>query len=292
VAHEGQTVLIDLSGRDLETAAFMKLFWVWNSVLEYIESRQSRGHTLPPLGVVIDELSTFVSGEALNREKIISDFRKIVLERKRNANIWLTAATQEQRELPSAMLSVCLALGSLMFGATIDTKTALALAGRFDHLDTTKIKHREYHFGRELKEPAKPWWGTQPVLSGETKTFYTLAELEHMESQKYLNVPKEDWFLARSTGEGHVPRRLTRITTRSLDPGQYVNERLVGELKTRLMERDGVKVDQIIRELENNSETKLNGKRQQTLESDNFPQSPDTKPTNPMGRRRAKIDRS
>ena len=115
-------------------------------------------------------------------------------------------------------------------------------------------------------------------MSGESKTFYTLPELEHNESRKYLNLEKEDWFLARSAGEGHVPRTLKRVTTRNLDPGKFLNQKngeeetqeesLIDTLKERLMKRNGAKVQEVIKEIEEIEKTPLpKGNEYQDLEN-------------------------
>src|SRR5215204_3183281 len=62
VTKDGLTVLIDLRHEVSESALILKLFWVWNSILEFIQSRGAAGHDLAPLSVVIDELSYFTHG--------------------------------------------------------------------------------------------------------------------------------------------------------------------------------------------------------------------------------------
>jgi hypothetical protein len=100
VATKGLSVYIDLRGNDPDTVKEVKLFWVWNSLMEYIKRRSRED---PPLGVVIDEVSYLVRSSALNTDVIIEEFRELCQVRKRNANVWLTAATQEQKEIPEGM---------------------------------------------------------------------------------------------------------------------------------------------------------------------------------------------
>jgi len=259
VVQKGQTVLIDLRHEVSDFALNVKLFWVWNSILEYIQSRGAAGHSLPPLSVVIDELSFFTQGTNLNTKEIVKDFREIVFARKRNANIWLTCATQEMRELPQELQTACLSMGSLMFGATIDEETALMLSRRFDAIDPYKLKDSRTIWGfRPEGNSIDPNAPRTYGITGEQRIFFNFDEQRVMNSEKYLNLPKEDWFFARARYEGHVPRTLTRITTRNLDPGQFINhtfgeEDLLEKLKTRLMTRNGAKVEDVIQELEDPS---------------------------------------
>jgi hypothetical protein len=87
--------------------------------------------------VVIDELSSFVRGTSLNGEVICEEFREVIQVRGRNANVWLTAATQEQAELPETMQRACARLSSQLYGATSELETARANARREYPADPT-----------------------------------------------------------------------------------------------------------------------------------------------------------
>jgi len=185
------------------------------------------------------------------------------------------------RELPRDLLTACLSMGSLMFGATIDQETARAMSERFDSIDPYKTKHSQPTFGyKPHSYGASNREFSYYTVTGEQKTFFPFDEQKQMNSEKYLNLPKEDWFLARAEYEGHVPRRLSRITTRNLDPGQYVNERLVGELKARLMTQRGVKITDVLQEIDGEEEAEI---EPEALPQINKPKIPNARRT---GRRR------
>ena len=245
VVKKGKTVLIDLRGIKGE-ALELKLFWVWNTLTEYIIERS---RSCPPFSIVLDELSFFVRGHALNTDLISEEFRELIQVRKRNANIWLTAATQEMAELPQAILTASLQMGNLLFGATVEDETALRLSGRFDTIDPLKLKDSRVLMGfRPEGYSTDPYAPRTYGITGEQKTFYTFDEQKEMESGKYKALHKEDWFFAQIQAEGHVPTQIRKVTTRNLDPGQFVNEQLVRRLKARLMIRDGVKVQGVVKD--------------------------------------------
>jgi len=269
VAHKGLTVLIDLRGRQPERTLEFKLFWVWNSLLEYIATRNRND---PPLGLVIDELTFFVRGTNLNTNQITKDFSELIQARKRNANLWLTLATQEQRELPEGMLTAVLSMGNQLYGATTDDETAEYRARRFDVLDPYKVKHTSLHWGivpLTTSGTVDQYTPRTYGVTGESKTFMSLEDQKYQESWKFKKLPKGDWFFGQTHIEGDVPRHLRRITTRNLDPGQYVNTQRVTALKRRLMLRDGVKVEETISELDGSSETAREKSSQDELLNEN-----------------------
>src|SRR3712207_735201 len=111
VAEKGLQVYIDFSGKQPRRARELKFFWVWESLMEYLEHRGVRGKKLPPLAVVVDELTYFTRGHRTNTKVIIEDFREFLQVRRRNANVWFVGATQDEAELPLDMRRACLQLG-------------------------------------------------------------------------------------------------------------------------------------------------------------------------------------
>jgi Replication-relaxation len=236
-----QRPTIDLRHELSDRARELKLFWVWNSLLEYIRSRGSSGRLQPPLSVVIDELSFFVRGTALNTKVICEEFREVIQVRQRNANIWLTAATQEQAELPETMQRACTQLASQLYGATSELQTAQANARRWYPADPYRVKHWRDVWGRVTVGQGRYGSSMTGVL-GQEPVFLPLEEQEHLASLRFRTLPKGSWLLAASAGEGRPPTTLTRVSTAALDPGLYVQAKLVARLRRHLMQRDGLPV--------------------------------------------------
>jgi hypothetical protein len=244
VCYKGLQVYIDLRN-DIysEQAKGLKLFWVWNSLMDYIKSRGAAGRDYPPLAVVIDELSYFVRGNSLNTLEIIEDFREFVQVRKRNANIWLVGATQEILELPELMQRACLGIHSQMFGRIADLETALFLAKRFfDHeVDPFIVKHWRTVWGSDSAQGKSIYY----PISYEPE-FMSLDEQWYLQSKKFRTLRKGEWVALFSKKEGEPATTPQKISTRNLDPNMYVDSDMVTELRRRLMLRDGMLVSDVL----------------------------------------------
>jgi len=216
VVDNGKCVLIDLRYEKSDKARELKLFWVWGSIYEFIKSREANGRSRPPLSVVIDELSYFVRGNSINRGVITEEFRQLMQVYKRNSNIWFTAATQEVGELPSELQRACL-------------KTATHMYGAIDNPD----------FAKKLVRRRR--WGPDPSFR-----FTEPEGLQIEYAQKLQELKKGQWLVGVSPDEGELPTHLELIETTHVDDGMFVNKDLVDKLKRYLMERDGVKVSDIL----------------------------------------------
>jgi len=302
VAAEGLSVYIDLRAPEADATKELKLFWVWralhhnwgsntrsgsrimnkppllvvacnfgakpvwSSLRDFIRSRESAGHDLPPFSLVIDELAFFVLGKNLNAETISRDFRELIQVRKRNANIWLTLATQNQEDLPETLRTACLQIASQLYGSVHDADSAYALAKRWYTANPKKIKEQRMGY-KEVPPTAAaiPQLRFQHVMDNYTEyavpsevkhtTFYTLDEQHYEQSRKFINQTKGHALFAQSRSEGHIPTELLPISINNFDRGpdgklRYVNRQNVEEFRRRLMQRDGIPVSVSLAELE------------------------------------------
>ena len=217
VVDNGKIVLIDLRHEKSDKARELKLFWVWGSIYEYIKSREANGRERPPLSVVIDEMSYFVRGNSINRGVITEEFRQLMQVYKRNSNIWFTAATQEVAELPSELQRACLKTSTHMYGAIDNPDLAKKLARRR--------------------------WGPDPSYP-----YTTVEDLQMIYAQKLQELTKGQWLAAVSPVEGEPPTHMELIETSHVDDGMYPQKQLLDALKRYLMERDGVRVGDVLAE--------------------------------------------
>lgn len=128
-------------------------------------------------------------------------------------------------------------------GATTEHATAVRNAQRWAQLDPHKVKHWRNVWASENVGSILSGPRTRHFVVDQEPEFFSLEEQEYLASRVFWDVPKESWLYAESPGEGMLPRRLTTISTRRLDRGMYVDEKLVPVLRQRLMARDGVVVD-------------------------------------------------
>src|SRR5215207_83994 len=236
VVDNGKVVLIDLRYEKSDKARELKLFWVWGSIYEYIKSREANGRFRPPLSVVIDEMSYFVRGNSINRGVITEEFRQLMQVYKRNSNIWFTAATQEIAELPSELQRACLKTATHMYGAIDNPELAKKLARRRR-------------------------WG--PDLNYE---FMDSEQLQIQYAARLQELKKGQWLTGVSPVEGEPATYLECIDTSHIDDQKFVQKELVDELKNYLMERDGVKVKDILQPPKKQKAAKVTPIRRERVE--------------------------
>jgi hypothetical protein len=276
----------------------LKLFWVWNSLMEYIQSRGAGGRYKPPLAVVIDELSYFVRGQQLNTEVITEEFREFVQVRRRNANVLVTCATQERSELPREMQSVSLQLPSHLYGATANPETALENANRWFRKEPKRMRARgrlyllqvhEWTVPRTSRVEHSHWLTSLEQIVDETPPAYmTYDEQEYEDSRRFLELPKGEWLFGKSPAEGVPPTELEHITTAKLDAGQWIREDVVAEIRRRLMQQQGIPVSSLLSELASQSQAQQDEPEPQQPYEPSLPPEPETPEDDEegMGRRR------
>jgi hypothetical protein len=250
VCYTGQIVLVDLSDHMSKAARELCLFWVWNSLQEYIRSRKSTGRRHPPLSCVVDELAFFIEGANLNTDEIAAEFSLLTNHYMRNANIWLTVATQYLSQLPEELRDSCLHLKNhLIASSTSDPEQAKQLARRFLtlELDPWRVKYWKRVWGSDNYRGQSTYY----VIDQEP-VFLSLEEQEHELSRRFMELPHGSWLFAGAKGEGEQAQGLRRVSTRNLDRNQFdtCHFKEIERLKSYLMARDGIPIADVLKELE------------------------------------------
>jgi hypothetical protein len=192
----------------------------------------------------------------LNVNLICKDFRELILARKRNANIWLTLATQEQENLPEDILQVCLQMDNQLYGATTQHVTAMRNANRWTTKDPYEVKHWRNVWASETLGGVFGSRTRHFVIDTEPQ-YLSLEEQQYLASRVFWDVPKGTWLYAQAPAAGILPRTLTPISTEELDTDEYIDASCVGELRAQLMQQHGVPVPQVDTELQPNTKQPL-----------------------------------
>lgn len=254
LVNDGLQLYLDFSEPMSAASREIALFWVWNSLMDYIQSRKGQGRDFPPLSLVVDELSYFVRGTQLNTAVIISEIAELLEVRARNSNCWVTFATQSMRQLPDELLATCLQMKSHLYGAITDYEQALDRARRWFRKDPKMVKdvHRIWATetsGGAFMSPVS----TNHFVIDTQNVYYPLDEQDYLNSRNFAELEKGQWYLAAATREGEVPKTVTKITTNRNDPQQYIqpeNRALIAKLQSFLMQLDGHSVSAVLEEIE------------------------------------------
>jgi hypothetical protein len=194
-------VYLDFSEPMSRAARELALFWVWNSLMDYIQSRKGQGRQYPPLSIVVDELSYLIRGTQLNTDVIISELAELLDVRARNANLWITLATQSMQQLPDQLLATCLQMKSHMYGAISNYAMAIDRAQRWLRKDLHKVKdvHRIW-----ATDPGDLRYGIPPrhFVIDTQNVYYTIDELDYLGGRRFMELQRGEWYVALSTAEG------------------------------------------------------------------------------------------
>jgi hypothetical protein len=239
VIEQRQCLLIDFRNEQNEEMLRFKLTWLFRSLVSFIKRRGPGRHV--PLSLVVDEVTFLLSPTVMNVELMTGDMEELVNRLSRNNGLWVTVALQELYQLPETIRKTFLTLGTQIIGATTDRDSALLLAKRFDRFDPTRVKKTE---------PIFMSIEGSPETIGERTIEYSTEEQSVLDARKYLEIPKFTFLVGVSAEEGRVPTSLEPVTIADVDPGEYVDEERVAELRGELTRRDGRHIGNILTAIE------------------------------------------
>lgn len=231
---ERQCVLLDCRQLlDHERKKFA-ILWVYAGLLEWIKRRGPGRHR--PLSLIIDEITYLLGEKHARTDPLVEDMEELVARLARNHAIWLTFAHQEVNQLSDRVNFLLITMNQI-FGSTADVDAALANARRFDRWDPEWEKKRENVWAGDRS-------GHQVI--DQRIVEYTIDEQTYLHSRRYLELPRFTFLVGLCGGEGSLPTRLQRISIANFDPGRYVREELVAEVRQRLSIRDGHPIAEVL----------------------------------------------
>jgi len=223
IERERQTVILDFRNELSGDEKRFKLLWCFQMLVEYIKSRPTSRDQLP-FALVIDEIM-YLLGEDTASD-LEQDLEELINLYARNKSVWLTILHQEKNQVSEKVARSLESMGIQFYGVTSDPDAALATARRF------------YDWDPDLVKKVEPVWAHDRegdyVLDQRTSEF-SIQEQEYRNSRTFLRIPKLTFRLGISPDEGETPRTLTPISIATIDPGQYVDEAVVTEMRRRLM---------------------------------------------------------
>jgi hypothetical protein len=113
-------------------------------------------------------------------------------------------------------------------------------------------------------------WGPDPTFR-----FLEPEELQVEYAQQLQEIRKGQWLAGVSPIEGELPSHLELIETTHVDDGMFVNKDLVDKLKRYFMERDGVKVSDILSPPRQGTAPEMSSENTATVGEDKPPKSQD-----------------
>lgn len=240
VVDRGQTVLLDFrSFADQDDLRVFGLVWWFRSLFGFIKKRGAGRHT--PIGLVIDELWHFLSGNADQQDLIAGDFEELVVTRSRSHQVWLSLSHQELNQLSRRMGNVLMSLGTQIFAGTSDLEEGAEVwAKRFDDFELLKARAHRNVWGSAFRGP--------DYIREEQPVLMTIQEqIRKTAQEKYMHLPPLTFWGAVASREGELGRSPVRFTVSTEDG--FVDQEKVTIARKRLAERSGRLITEVLAEI-------------------------------------------
>lgn len=246
IVNRGITVLLDFRHEhDFERRRF-KMAWAFNYFLDFVKHRGAGRHQ--PVGLMIDELTSLFSLQTLSSELFGSDMDELINVLARNYRVWLTIAHQEMFQLTERIIKSLMTMGTQILGVTTDPMAAKVLSELYFDYRPYWIKKYEPIYGSVYGAPA---------LIDYTTVEFTIEEQLVMQSY-YFQSQREFEFLVRvASGEGNIQSGIRRMSIAKLDAGIYPHPIYVPLARQKLMHRDGVPIEHILKEIDERKNSQL-----------------------------------
>lgn len=240
------TVLLDFRHEhDLERRRF-KMVWAFNYLLEFVKQRGAGRHQ--PIGLIIDELTSLFSVQSLASDLFGSELDELINVLARNYRLWLTIAHQERFQLTERIFKSLMTMGTQILGVTTDPMAAKYLSDLFFEYQPYWVKKVEAVYASVLGFPFQ---------IDERTIEFTIEEQNLLQSYTFRKQRAFNFLVRPAPAEGNIQSRLRRMTIANLDTGIYPHPYYVPLARQQLMQRDGVSIKQILKEIEARRITQL-----------------------------------
>lgn len=238
VISQHKTILLDFRHEhDLERRRF-KMVWAFNYFLDFIKQRGAGRHR--PIGLVIDELTSLFSVQALASDLFGSELDELINDIARNYSVWLTIAHQEMFQVTERIIKSLMTMGTQILGVTTDPEGARFLAQLYFKYNPYQVKKYEAVYGSSMGYPM--------VLDYRSVEF-TAEEQLILQSYQFIHQGRFRFLAKTATREGDFSGGLRAISIENLDRDIYPDEKRVSELRQRFMQENGLFVDDALKEI-------------------------------------------
>lgn len=230
----GETILLDFRHvLDSERRRFLML-WTLHSFLTYVKMRGAGRHT--PIGLVIDELTALYNFDVQAGSSIFAaDLDELINVLARNYKVWLTLANQELFQLDLKTRKTLLGMGTKIIGVTSDSEAALTLAKEFFPYDPALIRHFE------------PIYDSRGNLIDVSPVSWSIQEQQLLAARRFMALEPFHFLVKPAVGEGNITGNLLPLSIVNLEPGVWVDEPVVAQLRAQLAEQSGQRIDTLLR---------------------------------------------
>ena len=227
-----KTILLDFRHEhDLERRRF-KMVWAFNYFLDFIKQRGAGRHR--PIGLVIDELTSLFSIQALGSDLFGSELDELINVIARNYSVWLTIAHQELFQVTERILKSLMTMGTQIMGVTTDPEGARYLAQLYFQYKPYLVKKYEAVYGSSM--------GSSVILDYRSVEFTTEEQLT-LQSYRFIRQGRFRFLVRPAVMEGDLTGRLRAISIENFDRNIYPDDKVLSIFRQRSMEKNGLSVE-------------------------------------------------
>ncbi len=257
-------VLIDVSKVPTAQRKFA-MQWVYQSFTDWVRIESGLERT-QPISLVIDELTEMLGNPADNSDPMAEALRQLVDVIARNHKIWVTVLHQEENQVSQQVQMRLNGIGNQIIGVTSDPDAARKVASRFTPYDPDWERRREAVWGSEqIRDSWGDVTGTDHFVLDERRVDYTIQEQQEINSRAFLELPAFTFKIGISHREGSLPSALSDLSTATIDAGEFPQTAPLIHVRKALMERNGIPVQEVLREIASRVPSATSTEQHETL---------------------------
>ena len=188
------------------------------------------------MSIIIDELPDIYR---LHDELFAKELNRIIHQKARNNNIWLTVAHQEMTQFDEATRDVLMTMGIQILGRTDNPKTAREYAERYHPYDKDWL-----HDSNPIMAPLSYNGESYPIQVGEHRMFFNPDEQERLEMPKFMRRPPLHFYIELANS-----KRLRPVWLPGEDVRRDLNIAFIKRAKDLLIRKFGISITQVEQEI-------------------------------------------
>jgi hypothetical protein len=263
---QGHAVFYDFQGEHDPVRRRLKLLWCFLQHVEYAKTRGIAGRRNPIL-YLIDEITQLLGHRTLEHSLMADDINELTTVLARNYGLNVCIMHQNLSQIDEYTQVSLGQLGTQIVGWVQEPRDCLRLAEQFFRYDATMVRKTEPVW-MNVQYGAAPLSYTVPEIIDYRTTEYTADEQYILAADAIRTLGRFRFLVRIATAEGTLSPHVQPMRIDTLDAGCYPDDALVAEVRRRLRKRDGVPLETLGREIEEQRHTPVTvappraGKRQ------------------------------